>query len=210
MKVVAFNGSPHKEGNTYHAIKMVAEELKNKDIETEIIQVGNKELRGCLGCNKCVEKQNERCIIDDQVNDWIQKMKEADGIIIGSPVHYSAIAGTMKSFLDRAFYVTSVNGMMLRHKVGAPVVAVRRSGGMPTFNQLSNYLNYSEMMLPTSNYWSVIHGMTPGEAEKDEEGKQIMRILGKNMAYLLEVMKNAEGEVEAPAVERKKLMNFIR
>lgn len=210
MKVVAFNGSPHSEGNTYHAIKMVAKELENKDIETEIIQVGNKEIRGCLGCNKCVKNQDEKCIIDDEVNGWIQKMKEADGIIIGSPVHYSAIAGTMKSFLDRAFYVTSVNGMMLRHKVGAPVVAVRRSGGMPTFNQLSNYLNYSEMMLPTSNYWSVIHGMTPGEAEKDEEGKQIMRILGKNMAYLLEVMKNAEGEVEAPEVERKKLMNFIR
>jgi multimeric flavodoxin WrbA len=210
MKVVAFNGSPHREGNTYHAIKMVADELENKDIETEIIQVGNKEIRGCLGCNQCVKNQDEKCVIDDQVNDWIQKMKEADGIIVGSPVHYAAIAGTMKSFLDRAFYVTSVNGMMLRHKVGAPVVAVRRSGGMPTFNQLSNYINYSEMMMPTSNYWSVIHGTTPGEAEKDEEGKQIMRILGKNMAYLLEVMKNAEGEVEAPEVEKKKLMNFIR
>lgn len=144
------------------------------------------------------------------MNDWIQKLKESDGIIIGSPVHYAAIAGTMKSFLDRAFYVASVNGMMLRHKVGAPVVAVRRSGGMPTFNQLSNYINYSEMMMPTSNYWSVIHGTTPGEAEKDEEGKQIMRILGKNMAYLMEVMENAEGEVEAPEAERKKLMNFIR
>jgi len=210
MKVVAFNGSPHKEGNTYHAIRMVTEELENKDIETEIIQVGNKEIRGCLGCNQCVKNQDQKCIIDDEVNGWIQKMKEADGIIIGSPVHYAAIAGTMKSFLDRAFYVTSVNGMMLRHKVGAPVVAVRRSGGMPTFNQLSNYINYSEMMMPTSNYWSVIHGTTPGEAEKDEEGKQIMRILGKNMAYLLEVMKNAEGEVEAPEVERKKMMNFIR
>ncbi|KXS48359.1 MAG: iron-sulfur flavoprotein [Halanaerobium sp. 4-GBenrich] len=210
MKVVAFNGSPNSEGNTYHAIKMVAEELENKDIETEIIQVGNKEIRGCLSCNKCVKNQNEKCIIDDQVNDWIQKLKESDGIIIGSPVHYAAIAGTMKSFLDRAFYVASVNGMMLRHKVGAPVVAVRRSGGMPTFNQLSNYINYSEMMMPTSNYWSVIHGTTPGEAEKDEEGKQIMRILGKNMAYLMEVMENAEGEVEAPEAERKKLMNFIR
>jgi multimeric flavodoxin WrbA len=210
MKVVAFNGSPHKEGNTYHAIRMVTEELENRDIETEIVQVGNKEIRGCLGCNQCVKNQDEKCIIDDEVNGWIQKMKEADGIIIGSPVHYAAIAGTMKSFLDRAFYVTSVNGMMLRHKVGAPVVAVRRSGGMPTFNQLSNYINYSEMMMPTSNYWSVIHGTTPGEAEKDEEGKQIMRILGKNMAYLLEVMKNAEGEVEAPEVERKKMMNFIR
>lgn len=210
MKVVAFNGSPHKEGNTYHAIKMVAEELENRNIETEIIQVGNKEIRGCLACNKCVKNQDEKCIIDDQVNDWIQKMKAADGIIIGSPVHYAAIAGTMKSFLDRAFYVTSVNGMMLRHKVGAPVAAVRRSGGLPTFNQLSNYLNYSEMMMPTSNYWSVIHGTRPGEAEKDEEGRQIMRILGKNMAYLMQVMKNAEGEVEAPVKERKKLMNFIR
>lgn len=210
MKVVAFNGSPHPEGNTYQAIKMVTKELESRNIQTEIIQVGNKKIRGCLACNECIKNQDEKCIIDDQVNDWIQKMKAADGIIISSPVHYAAIAGTMKSFLDRSFYVTSVNGMMLRHKVGAPVVAVRRSGGMPAFNQLSNYLSYSEMMLPSANYWNVIHGAAPGEVKKDEEGKQIMRVLGKNMAYLLKVMENAKGEVEAPEKERKKLMNFIR
>ncbi|MBP1865460.1 multimeric flavodoxin WrbA [Clostridium tetanomorphum] len=115
MKVVAFNGSPKKEGNTYHAIKMVAEELERKGIEVEIIHVGNKTIRGCLACNACTRNRNEKCIIDnDEVNEWIQKMKEADGIILGSPMHYSAIAGTMKSFLDRAFYVAG--GGMLRHR----------------------------------------------------------------------------------------------
>ncbi|OCL27541.1 FMN reductase [Orenia metallireducens] len=211
MKVVAFNGSPNQEGNTYHALKIVADELNKAEIETEIIQVGNKVIRGCIACNQCVKNQDEKCAIaNDPVNEWIQKMKEADGIILGSPVHYSAIAGTMKSFLDRAFYVTSFNGMMLRHKVGAPVVAVRRSGGLPTFNQLNNYINYSEMVMPTSNYWNVIHGTRPGEALEDEEGVQIMRILGKNMAWLMKLVESGKGKVQAPEREAKEFMNFIR
>lgn len=211
MKVVAFNGSPRKEGNTYHGIKIVLEQLEKEGIETEIIQVGNKSIRGCMACNQCVKNQDEKCAIsNDLVNDWIQKMKEADGIILGSPVHYASIAGTMKSFLDRAFYVTSVNGMMLRHKVGAPVVAVRRSGGLPTFNQLNNYINYSEMVMPTSNYWNVIHGTQPGEALEDDEGVQIMRILGKNMAWLLKLVENGEGTIEPPEREKKEFTHFIR
>lgn len=210
IKIVAFNGSPNSEGNTYHALKIMQTELENAEIEVEIIQVGNKEIRGCLACNECIKSQDERCVIDDQVNGWIQKMKNADGIILGSPVHYAAIAGTMKSFLDRAFYVASVNGMIFRHKVGAPVVAVRRSGGLPTFNQLSNYLNYSEMMIPSSNYWNVIHGTKPGDALKDKEGKQIMRVLAKNMAYLMKLIKAGKNEVEAPEQESKEFMNFIR
>jgi len=105
MKVVAFNGSPKKEGNTYHGIKMVAEELEKEGIEVEIIHVGNKNIRGCLACNGCAKNQDEKCVIKDEVNEWIQKMKEADGIILGSPVHYASVGGTMKSFLDRAFYV---------------------------------------------------------------------------------------------------------
>lgn len=210
IKVVAFNGSPKSEGNTYQALNIIKTELEKEEIEVEIIQVGNKEIRGCLACNECAKNQNERCIIEDEVNAWIQKMKNADGIILGSPVHYAAIAGTMKSFLDRAFYVASNNGMIFRHKVGAPVVAVRRSGGLPTFNQLSNYLNYSEMMIPTSNYWNVIHGTSPGDALQDKEGKQIMRVLAKNMAYLMKLIKNGENEVEAPEQERKEFMNFIR
>ncbi|MDD4238955.1 MAG: flavodoxin family protein, partial [Desulfotomaculaceae bacterium] len=183
MKVVAFNGSPNKEGNTYAAIKMVARELERENIEVVIIHVGSQAVRGCIACNQCIKKQNERCAINDSVNGWIQEMKNADGIILGSPVHYSAIAGTMKSFLDRAFFVASVNSGLFRHKVGASVVAVRRSGGLPAFNQLNNFMNYSEMLMPTSNYWNVIYGTAPGEAEHDEEGKQIMRLLGKNMAW---------------------------
>lgn len=210
MKVVAFNGSPKEKGNTFHGIRMVAEELEKEGIEVEIIHVGNKAIRGCLACNGCVRNQDEKCVIKDEVNEWIQKMKEADGIILGSPVHYSAIGGTMKSFLDRAFYVTSVNKSMLRHKVGAAVVAVRRSGGVPTFEQLNNYINYSEMLMPTSNYWNVIHGTAPGEAKEDEEGTQIMRVLGKNMAWLMKLVEFGKGKIEEPEKEGKVFTNFIR
>lgn len=209
MKVVAFNGSPKKEGNTYHAIKMVAEELEKEGIEVEIVHVGNKAIRGCLACNACERNNNERCIIDtDEVNEWIQKMKEADGIILGSPVFYSGIAGTMKSFLDRAFYVANTG--ILRHKVGAAVVAVRRSGGVTTFNQLNNFINYAEMLIPSTNYWNVVHGTTPGEALEDEEGTQIMRVLGKNMAWLMKLVeKGKETEIE-PERENKIFTNFVR
>jgi len=209
MKVVAFNGSPKKEGNTYQAIKTVAEELEKEGIEVEIVQVGNKAVRGCLACNSCATNKNEKCVIDqDEVNEWIQKMKDADGIILGSPVHYSGIAGTMKSFLDRVFYVSGKG--LLRHKVGAAVVAVRRSGGVTTFDQLNHYINYSEMLIPTSNYWNVIHGTAPGDAIKDEEGKQIMRMLGKNMAWLMKLVENGRGTVKEPERENKIFTNFIR
>jgi multimeric flavodoxin WrbA len=209
MKVVAFNGSPRKEGNTYHAIRLVADELEKEGIEVEIIHVGNKSIKGCLACNYCVRTGQNKCITkDDPVNEWIEKMIEADGIILGSPVHFSAIGGAMKSFLDRAFYV--VGGGLLRHKVGAAVVAVRRSGGIPTFNQLNNYLNYAEMLIPTSNYWNVIHGTAPGEAMKDEEGKQIMRVLGKNMAWLMKLVENGKGKVLEKEKEDKVFTNFIR
>jgi multimeric flavodoxin WrbA len=198
------------EGNTWHAIKMVAAELEHEGMETEIIHVGNKLIRGCTACGQCVKKKNEQCVLpNDEVNEWIQKMKQADGIILGSPVHYSAIGGTMKSFLDRAFYVTGVNNGMLRHKVGAAVVAVRRSGGIPTFDQLNNYLNYSEMFIATSNYWNVIHGARPGEVTQDAEGVQIMRVLGKNMACLMKLVENGRGTVVLPEREAKIYMNFI-
>lgn len=210
MKVVAFNGSPHQEGNTYHAIKLVIDELEKEGIETEIVHVGNKKIRGCTACGYCAKERNERCVFDDEVNEWIQKMKEADGIILGSPVHYAAMAGTMKSFLDRAFFVASVNGGMLRRKAGAAVVAVRRSGGVATFSQLNNYINYSEMVMPTSNYWNVIHGMNPGEALQDGEGVQIMRVLGKNMAWVMKLVENGKGAVKEPEAEDKVFTNFVR
>ena len=210
MKVVAFNGSPRKEGNTYHAIKILAEQLEKENIEVEIVHIGNKNIRGCTACNSCFKTRDERCIIDDDVNEWIQKMKEADGIIFGSPVHFSDISAEMKALLDRAIYVGSANNSLYRHKVGVGVTAVRRSGGIPAYNQLNNYIGYSEMIMPTSNYWNVIYGRAPGEALKDDEGTQIMRILGKNMAWLLKIIEFGEGKIEKPEVEKKVYTNFIR
>ncbi len=211
MKVVAFNGSPNEKGNTYYAIKTVLEELEKEGIETEIVHIGGKPIRGCIGCEKCRKNKDEKCILpDDGVNECIQKMKGADGILLGSPVYYSSIAGTMKCFLDRTFYVAGGNNRMLRHKVGASVVAVRRCGGMPTFNQLNNYIGYSEMLMPASNYWNVIYGEEPGEVLRDKEGMQIMRVLGKNMAWLMKLVENGKGRVKEPEAEGKLSMNFIR
>ncbi|MDF2856981.1 MAG: NADPH-dependent reductase [Neobacillus sp.] len=211
MKVVAFNGSPRKEGNTYHALSLIGEQLKKSGIEFEIIHVGNKAVRGCTACAGCMKNKDGKCVITtDEVNAWIQKMKEADGILLGSPVFFSGIAGTMKSFLDRAFKVTSINNFMLRNKVGAAVVAVRRSGGVVTFDALNHYILYSEMIMPSSNYWNVTHGLTPGEASQDGEGNQIMRVLGKNMAWLLKVVAVGKESVEPVAQEEKEITNFIR
>lgn len=210
MKVVAFNGSPRKEGNTYHAIKAVAAELEKEGIEVEIVHVGNKVIRGCLACNGCSRNKNEKCVIDDEVNEWVQKMKEADGIILGSPVHYAGIPGTMKSFLDRAFYVASSNNSLFRHKVGAGVVAVRRTGGIAVFQQLNNFINYSEMVVPTSNYWNIAHGTAPGEVIQDAEGMQIMSVLGKNMAWVMKSLDASKDIVKESEAENKIFTNFIR
>lgn len=211
MKVIAFNGSPKSKGNTYNAIRIVTDELEKAGIEVEIIHVGNKLIRGCMACGECAKNQNEQCIMrNDEVNSWIQKMKEADGILLGSPVHYAGIGGTMKSFLDRAFYVASVNRGMFRHKVGASIVADRRSGGVSTFDQLNHFLNYSEMIIPASNYWNVSYGTEPAEVLKDTEGTQIMRVLGKNMAWLLNVMDKGKEKVDEITPEEKVFMNFIR
>jgi len=210
MQIVAFNGSPNKEGNTWHALKMVAAELEQEGIAVEIVHVGNKTVKGCSACGQCAKNKNEQCVQPgDEVNEWIQKMKHADGIIFGSPVHYAAMGGTMKSFMDRAFFVASVNDGMLRHKVGAAVVAVRRSGGLTAFDQLYNFLLYSEMLIPTSNYWNVIHGRSPGEVTQDTEGAQIMRVLGKNMAWLMKLVEHGKGSVTPPEREAKIFMNFI-
>ncbi len=211
MKVVAINGSPHKEGNTYHALQTVLDQLHENGIDSEIIHIGNKSVSGCIACNKCMKNKDEKCVITtDDTNIWIQKLKEADGILLGSPVHYASLGSNLKSFLDRAFYVAGANGSLFRHKVGASVVAVRRSGGLPTFNELNNYLTYSEMLIPTSNYWNVIHGTKPGDALKDTEGLQIMRILGKNMSWLLKLVEAGKDTVEKPAPEKKEWTSFIR
>jgi len=211
MKVIAINGSPHKEGNTFHALNMVGTELMAAGIDFEIIHVGHKAIHGCMACNNCFKNRDEKCSIKtDDLNDWIQKMKEADGLIISSPVYYAGIPGTMKCFLDRVFYVAGSNGNLFRHKVGAAVVAVRRTGGSVTFDSLNHYLTYSEMILATSSYWNVIHGTGPGEVENDAEGVQIMQTLGKNMAWLLKMKEATKETLEEPKRVRKVMTNFIR
>ncbi|MBS2214019.1 flavodoxin family protein [Carboxylicivirga mesophila] len=210
MKVLAINGSPHKKGNTYLALTIVCEQLNKVGIETEIITIGHRKIQGCTACNACAKSLDERCIIDDVVNELIQQMKVADGILFGAPVHYADIGGTMKAFLDRAFYVAGVNHRLFRHKVAAGMVAVRRTGGMPAINTINNYLQYSEMFIPASNYWNVIHGLKPGDALKDEEGVQIARVLGKNMAWLLKAVVTHKQIEALPEVEEKTYMHFIR
>ena len=211
MKVIAINGSPRKEGNTYQALAMVGEELTAGGIDFEIIQVGHHLIHGCIACGKCAVNKDEECSIkSDDVNKWIQKLKEADGILLGSPVYYSGIAGTMKCFLDRVFYVGNANGGLYRHKVGAAVVALRRSGGSATFDSMNHYLLNAEMLIATANYWNIIHGRGPGEVAQDAEGRQIMRLLGKNMAWLLKMKEATKGLVEEPVAEQKIMMHFIR
>ena len=211
MKVIAINGSPKKEGNTYHALKMVGDELLAGGIEFEIIHVGHKMIHGCTACMKCAENKNEKCNIEtDGLNNWIQQIKEADGIILGAPVYCSGIAGTMKCFLDRLFYVSGSNGNLFRHKVAAAVVAVRRTGGSATLDGLSHYLTNAEMIVATSCYWNVIHGRMPGEVAQDGEGVQVMRVLGKNMAWLLKMKEATSGTIEPPTQEKKVVTNFIR
>ena len=210
MKVIAVNGSPKADGNTYNSLQLVGDELQKEGIEFEIIHIGNKVIRGCIACGSCAKTLDERCIFTDEVNDALQKLKAADGILLGSPVHYAGVAGTMKSFLDRLFYVAGANGNPFRHKVGATVVAVRRSGGVSTFDTLNHYINYAEMIMPGSNYWNVAHGRAPGEMLQDGEGVQVMRVLGKNMAWLLKALAASKEQVPASPREEKVYTNFIR
>ncbi|MBF7095948.1 flavodoxin family protein [Alkalibacter mobilis] len=211
MKVVAFNGSPKEKGNTYNGLYRISEILEKEGIETEIIHVGNKALSGCTACGTCGKKKDETCVIkNDEVNTWIQKMKEADGIILGSPVYYSGIAGGFKTFLDRAFYVGGANGGLFRHKVGAGITVARRSGETVALEQLNKYFLISEMMVPGSNYWNGIHGGRPGEVLEDLEGMQTMEILGENMAWLLKLIELGKGKITEPEKRQKIATNFIR
>ncbi len=211
MKVIAINGSPKKEGNTFQSLNMIGNELVANGIDFEILHVGHKLIHGCTACGKCAVNKDEECSIkSDDINKWIKLLKYADGIIIGSPVYYSGIAGTLKSFLDRVFYVSGANGNLFRHKVGASVVALRRTGGSSTLDSLNHYLSICEMIIVTSNYWNVIHGRSVGEVTQDMEGKQTMRVLGRNMAWLLKMKKATKGLIEEPAAEPKVATNFIR
>ena len=210
MKVIAINGSPHAEGNTYHALRLVLAELENQSIETEMIHIGDKPLRSCMGCGACYKRKDGTCVMGDTdgMNEWVEKIKAADGILLGSPVHFSGISGAMKCFCDRLAYAASACDQVLYHKVGAAVVAVRRSGGVPAMDALMKYLTYHEMLIPGSNYWNVIHGRVPGEVHQDDEGVQIMQVLGRNMAWMLKMRE--KGLEEAPQRERKTMMHFIR
>ncbi|MEI8007225.1 MAG: flavodoxin family protein [Bacteroidota bacterium] len=211
MKVIAINGSPKKEGTTFHALSLVGDELLAVGVEFEMLHIGHKLLHGCTACGKCVENKDEKCSLGaDGLNEWIQLIIAADGLILGSPVHYSGIGGTMKCFLDRLFYVSGANGNLFRHKVGAAVVAVRRTGGSATLDHLYHYLTYAEMLVATSNYYNVIHGRTPREVFQDTEGVQTMRVLGKNMAWLMKMKEATSGTIQAPLQEKKIITNFIR
>ena len=211
MKIIGFNGSPREEGNTFHALNVVGSCLKEEGIDFEIIHVGNKAVRGCLACGKCSQNRDEKCsITTDPVNGWIHRMKESDGFILASPVYYSGIAGTMKCFLDRAFYVSGSNSGLYRNKVGAALVTVRRTGGSSTLDGLNHYLTYSEMIMATSHYWNVIHGRTPGEVLKDEEGVQTLQVLGWRMAWLLKMRQNTIESLLAPEPVKKVATHFIR
>ncbi|MDO4536227.1 MAG: flavodoxin family protein [Clostridium perfringens] len=203
MKVLAFNGSVKEKGNTYDALNEVAEELRKENIDVEIIHVGNKNIRGCLACGGCSKNKNCKCVIDDEVNEWIKKMKEADGIILGSPVYYAALNGTMKSFLDRAFMVAGANGALFRHKVGTSIAVARRAGTVQTIEQLNNFISFTEMLMPSSNYWNVVYGGAPGEGKNDAEGMQTMRILGKNMAWLMKLVDYGKDAIKEPEIEVK-------
>lgn len=186
MKVVAFNGSPRKEGNTASLIKYVLAELEKEGIETEAVQVGGKRIHGCTACGKCYEKIDKKCINDkDIVNECIEKMIEADGIILASPTYFADLTPELKALIDRAGSVAKANNEMFKHKVGAAVVAVRRAGSIHVFDSINHFFTISQMIIPGSSYWNMGIGLAEGDVEKDEEGIQTMQTLGQNMAWLL-------------------------
>jgi len=186
MKVVAFNGSPRKEGNTASLIKHVLAELEKEGIETETLQIGGKSVHGCTACAKCFESKDRKCVIDkDIVNECIEKMLEADGIILASPTYFADLTPELKALIDRAGFVAKANNEMFRYKVGAAVVAVRRAGAVHVFDSINHFFTISQMIIPGASYWNIGIGLAEGEVEKDEEGIRTMQVLGQNMAWLL-------------------------
>ncbi|MBQ8179200.1 MAG: flavodoxin family protein [Candidatus Methanomethylophilaceae archaeon] len=186
MKVVAFNCSPKSEGNTAHMIRTVLDVLESHGIETEMVQVGGNDLHGCRACMGCARNKDMRCVLDDDLlNTCIAKMVEADGIIIGSPTYFSDLTTEAKALIDRAGYVTRSNGMALRHKVGAAVTAVRRAGGICTFDSINHFFSINDMYTVGSSYWNMSLARVPGDYEQDAEGVATMRDLGESMAHIL-------------------------
>jgi multimeric flavodoxin WrbA len=186
MKVIAFNGSARKEGNTSILLNMVCDELKEEGIGTEIYSLAGRQIQGCIACYKCFENKNKRCAVEkDIVNECIQKMIEADGILLGSPTYFADLSAGMKALIERCGMVSRANGDMLKRKVGAGVVAVRRAGAIHVFNSLNSFFLISQMIIPGSSYWNLAIGRQPGEVNNDAEGVQTMKNLGKNIAWLL-------------------------
>lgn len=205
MKVILINGSPNAKGCTYTALEEVSKTLKSEGIETEIIHVGHKDIRGCIDCRQC--KTKGKCVFNDIVNDIAPKFKECDGIVIGSPVYFASANGTLVSFIDRLFYSMTADKTM---KVGAAVVSCRRGGNSATFDELNKYFTISQMPIASSQYWNMVHGNSPEEVQQDLEGLQTMRTLGKNMAFLIKSIQLGKKEFGLPEKEEHKFTNFIR
>ena len=205
MKALLINGSPHANGCTFTALNIVAEELQKNGIETEIVHIGNKDIRGCIACGKCAELG--RCVFNDMVNEVAPKFEQADGIVVGSPVYYAGPNGTLTNLLDRLFFSTPFDKRM---KVGAAVVSARRGGTTAAFDRLNKYFTISEMPIASSRYWNMVHGHTSEDVMQDEEGVQIMRILGRNMAFLIRAIAAERERNGLPEKEVTRYTNFIR
>ena len=206
MKVVLINGSPNEHGCTYTALKEVAGILEQEGIETEFLWIGAKPVAGCIGCGSC--RRTGRCFVDDQVNQVVERLEELDGFVIGSPVYYAGPSGQLTAFLDRLFYA---GGGRFRGKLGAAVVSCRRGGAATAFDRLNKYFTINSMPVVSSQYWNQVHGNTPEEVRQDLEGLQIMRTLGRNMAWLLKCIDlgRANG-IQLPPQEERVATNFIR
>ncbi len=204
MKVLLINGSPRLNGNTSIALNELAKTLNEEGIETEIIQIGTKDIRGCIACGTCYK--NHKCIFNDIVNEVAPKFEEADGLVIASPVYYASANGTLISFLDRLFYSTNFDKTM---KVGASIAVCRRGGASATFDELNKYFTIASMPVVSSQYWNSVHGRKVGEANKDLEGLQTMRTLGRNMAFLIKSIKLGKEKVGMPKKEPGVMTNFI-
>ena len=205
MKVLLINGSPRKDGNTAIALNEMIKVFQSQGIETELLHIGGKDIRGCIACGKC--RQLGHCVFDDIVVQASQKLTEADGLVVGSPVYYAAANGTVVSFMDRLFYSNSAD---LRMKVGAAVSVARRGGQTTTFDQLNKYFTISGMPVASGQYWNGVHGAAPGEAENDSEGLQQMRTLAANMAFLMKSIALGKEKFGLPEKEKPQRMNFIR
>lgn len=210
MKVLLVNGSPHAQGCTYTALAEIANQLKIEGIDSEIYQIGTEAIKPCMACRACAKLG--KCVTDDKVNSFVDKMAECDGYVFGSPVHYASASGVIVPFLDRAFFSASMSGRnIFRLKPGAAVVSARRAGTTATLDQLNKYFQISEMPVISGRYWNMVHGATAEEVLQDKEGMQNMRILAKNMAYYLKCQDAAKkAGIVPPEKEKAEFTNFIR